>query len=260
MLASDPQVDPFAMVEEAIVRIPRPEHDPIFSRALGQFVRHVGAREVLELGTGHGGSACWLATGLRLNGGGTLTTIDRDTAPAVAPLLESAGVADVTRVVRTPRSYTAELMSLIQANTNGDRCNPQFDLCFVDGAHNWDTDGFAFFLVEKLLRPGGWLVFDDLDWSYATSLHLSPVDAEVASLMSAEEQSARQVRDVFELLVRQHPGFDVVRQFRFHGWARKSGPQDSTSASRLIDELEAAGDLVGFQNGAPNGERRPISR
>src|SRR5580698_1754191 len=115
MLASDPQVDPFAMVEEAIVRIPRPEHDPIFSRALGQFVRHVGAREVLELGTGHGGSACWLATGLRLNGGGTLTTIDRDTAPAVAPLLESAGVADVTRVVRTPRSYTAELMSLIQA-------------------------------------------------------------------------------------------------------------------------------------------------
>ena len=84
MLASDPQVDPFAMVEEAIVRIPRPEHDPIFSRALGQFVRHTGAREVLELGTGHGGSACWLATGLRLNGGGTLTTIDRDTAPAVA--------------------------------------------------------------------------------------------------------------------------------------------------------------------------------
>jgi predicted O-methyltransferase YrrM len=238
------------MVEEAVARIPYPEHDPIFSRLLGQFVRHIGAREVLELGTGHGGSACWLATGLRLNGGGTLTTMDRDTAPAVAQLLESAGVADMTRVVRTSRSYTWELMRLIQANTVDYRCNPQFDLCFVDGAHNWDTDGFAFFLVEKLLRPGGWLVFDDLDWTYANCLRLSPADAEVARLMSPEEQSTRQVRDVFEFLVRQHPGFDVVHQFRFHGWARKSGPQDAAAASRLIDELEAAGELAGFQNGA----------
>jgi predicted O-methyltransferase YrrM len=242
---SDSQADPYAVVEEAVagLRLPHPEHDPIFGRALGQFVRHMGAHEVLELGTGHGGSACWLATGLRLNGGGTLTTIDRDTAPAVAQLLKSAGVADMTRIVRTSRSYTMELMRLVQANTVDYRCNPQFDFCFIDGAHNWDTDGFAFFLVEKLLRPGGWLVFDDLDWTYETCLHLSPVDADVASLMSTEERSTRQIRDVFELLVRQHPGFDVVRQFRDHGWARKSGPQDSTEESRLIDALEAAGDL-----------------
>ncbi len=247
MLVSDSRVDPFAMAEEAVAHLPRPEHDPVFSRALGQFVRHTGAREVLELGTGHGGSACWLATGLRLNGGGTLTTMDRDTAPAVAQLLRSAGVADMTRIVRTSRSYTWELMRLIQANTTDYRCNPQFDFCFIDGAHNWDTDGFAFFLVEKLLRPGGWLVFDDLDWTYATCLSLAPVDAEVARLMSPEERSTRQIRDVFEFLVRQHPGFDVVRQFRHHGWARKSGPQDSTHETRLIDELEAVnGDAAGI--------------
>jgi predicted O-methyltransferase YrrM len=249
-LVSDSQVDPFAVVEEVVAQIPYPEHDPIFGRMLGQFVRHIGPCEVLELGTGHGGSACWLATGLLLNGGGTLTTIDRDTAPAVEQLLKSAGVADMTRIVRASRSYTQELMHLIQANTADNRCNPQFDFCFVDGAHNWDTDGFAFFLVEKLLRPGGWLVFDDLAWTYENTLRLSPVDAEVARLMSPEERSTPQIRDVFELLVRQHPGFDVVRQFRFHGWARKSGPQDSTDASRLIDELQAAGDLAGFQNGA----------
>jgi predicted O-methyltransferase YrrM len=245
LIMSDSHIDPFAIVEEAVARLPWPEHDPVFSRALAQFVRHTGAREVLELGTGHGGSACWLATGVRLNGGGTLTTMDRDSAPSVEQLLKSAGVAEMTRVVRTPRSYTSELMQLIQANTVDYRCNPQFDFCFVDGAHNWDTDGFAFFLVEKLLRPGGWLVFDDLDWTYATTLSLAPVDAEVASFMSPEERSTPQIRDVFELLVRQHPGFDVVRQFRVHGWARKSGPQDSTDDSRLIDELEAAVDLHG---------------
>lgn len=240
---TDSHADPFAIVEEAVAGLPRPEHDPIFSRALAQFVRHIGAREVLELGTAHGGSACWLAAGLRLNGGGTLTTMDRDTAPPVGHLLKSAGVAGMTRVVRTSRSYTWELMRLIQANTVDYRCNPQFDFCFIDGAHNWDTDGFAFFLVEKLLRPGGWLVFDDLDWTYATCLSLAPVDAEVAALMTPEERSTPQIRDVFELLVRQHQGFDVIRQFRDHGWARKSGPQDSMDEIRLIDELEAASDL-----------------
>jgi predicted O-methyltransferase YrrM len=240
MLVSESHVDPYAIVEEAVAGVPRPEHDPVFSRALAEFIRHIGAREVLELGTGHGGSACWLATGIRLNGAGTLTTIDRGTAPDVAQLLKSAEVDDITRVVRTPRSYISELMRLIQANTADDRCDPQFDFCFVDGAHNWDTDGFAFFLVEKLLRPGGWLVFDDLDWTYASTVSLAPVDAEVASLMSPEERSTRQIRDVFELLVRQHPGFDVVRQFRHHGWARKSGLQDSAEAIRLIDEIETA--------------------
>ena len=211
MLANDPLVDPFAMVEKAIVQIPRPQHDPIFSRALGQFVQHIGAREVLELGTGHGGSACWLATALRLNGGGTLTTVDRDTAPAATPLLESAGVADLTRVVRTPRSYTAELMRLIRANTTDDRCNPQFDLCFIDGAHNWDTDGFAFFLVEKLLRPGGWLLMDDLDWTYAQDPSRSATDGIVHRELSERERTEPHLRAVFDLIVAQHPSFTELR-------------------------------------------------
>ena len=79
MLASEPQVDRFAMVKEAPSGAPIPSTIQSSAAALGHRTAHC-AREVLELGTGHGGSACWLATGLRLNGGGTLTTIDRDTA------------------------------------------------------------------------------------------------------------------------------------------------------------------------------------
>jgi hypothetical protein len=30
---------------------------------------------------------------------------------------------------------------------------------------NWDTDGPSLFLVDRLLRPGGWIVFDDIEWS-----------------------------------------------------------------------------------------------
>jgi hypothetical protein len=44
--------------------------------------------------------------------------------------------------------------------------DPIYDFCYIDGGHSWDVSGFGFFLVEKLVRPGGWLLFDDLDWTY----------------------------------------------------------------------------------------------
>jgi predicted O-methyltransferase YrrM len=46
---------------------------------------------------------------------------------------------------------------------------PRFDLCYLDGAHNWFVDGLAFFLVHRLLKPGGWIIFDDVDWTYESS-------------------------------------------------------------------------------------------
>src|SRR5258707_1117285 len=85
-----------------------------------------------------------------------------DGAPFTEPaeLLARLGLAGFVDVVHARRSYTWELMRLIESRVVEGRCRPFFDLCFVDGAHTWDTDGLAFFLVEKLLRPGGWVVFD----------------------------------------------------------------------------------------------------
>ena len=28
---------------------------------------------------------------------------------------------------------------------------PRFDFCYIDGVHNWADDGFAFFLIDRLL-------------------------------------------------------------------------------------------------------------
>ena len=43
---------------------------------------------------------------------------------------------------------------------------PRFDLVYLDGAKNWTIDGLAVVLAERLLRPGGWLLMDDLHWTY----------------------------------------------------------------------------------------------
>ncbi|MGL5809687.1 MAG: hypothetical protein ACRCYQ_07075, partial [Nocardioides sp.] len=74
-----------------------------------------------------------------------------------------------------------------------------FDFAFIDGAHSWFVDGLAFFLVDKLLKPGAWVLFDDLDWTYATSPTLS--QTELVRSMPEDERNTPQIGKVFELLV-----------------------------------------------------------
>ena len=57
------------------------------------------------------------------------------------------------------RSFTMTLMDMLEKNDS-----PMFDFCYFDGGHTWDITGYAFLLVDKLLLPGAWFVFDVLDW------------------------------------------------------------------------------------------------
>ena len=65
-------------------------------------------------------------------------------------------------------SYTWWLKEQVQARSDrAGNVEPLYDFVYLDGAKNWTIDGLAVVLVEKLLRPGGWLLMDDLDWTYA---------------------------------------------------------------------------------------------
>jgi hypothetical protein len=75
------------------------------------------------------------------------------------------------------------------------------------------------------LRPGGWILFDDLDWKAGTiaERHESkgePLPSWLARL-TKEELQATHVRKVWELLVRQHPGFESFSEEGQWGFAHK---------------------------------------
>jgi predicted O-methyltransferase YrrM len=122
-------------------------------------------------------------------------------------------------------------MKLLEENNN-----PIFDFCYLDGAHDWATDGFAFLLVDKLLKPGGWIIFDDIDWSYAKSPALKEKD--FVKRMSEEERTTHQVRKVYELLVKTHPNYDSFKVESAWAYARKS---DKISKS---DKIEIKKEIV----------------
>lgn len=178
--------------------------------------------DLLEIGFYQGKSSSYLAAILEDRGGeGHLTTIDRESAreksPGIEELLAALGLGHRVTPLWAQRSYTWELGRMVR---DGKRA--VFDFCYFDGGHTWDLTGFGFVLVDMLLKPGGWIIFDDLDWTIEKSIAKREGRESAYAKFSEDELQARNVRLVFETIV-PHLGYgSLSEEPRFHwGIARK---------------------------------------
>ena len=179
-------------------------------------------QNILELGFGHGVSTCYIAGAVDDLGRGTITTIDsisaREAEPNIEHLLGSLGLAKYVAIFYEPTSYIWWLMKMLE-----ERPSPRFDFCYIDGAHDWFADGFAFFLVDRLLKPGGLIIFDDLDWTYESSPTLKKTQR--VKRMPQDEKSTPQIRKVYELLVKPHPAYGEFMEKGRWAYARKTSTE-----------------------------------
>ena len=183
--------------------------------------------DCLELGFAHGVSSCYVAAALDEMGQGHLTSVDLLAGlewqhPSIEELLAKAGLARYVTVAREQTTYTWFLKKAIEANSAGANCEPIWDFCFIDGPKNWTIDGCAFFLVDKLLRQNGWLLFDDLRWTYETFDLSDEMNGILITQMGDDERTTPQIELVFRLLVMQHPDYgNFLIQDDWWGWAQK---------------------------------------
>ena len=216
-----------------------PHIPPDRGRLLYDFIIATKPRNILELGFAHGTSACYMAAALDELGGGEILTIDNQQAklrtPDINSLMNTTGLARYITPMFAQRSYTWELMKLLEQHTKDGRTEAQFDFVFIDGGHTWDSDGFSFLLSDRLLRPGGWVLFDDVTWTPSVCAGEPWVDA-----MPEEEREVAQVEKAFQLLVVPDPNYE---NFEFDGvwaWARKkSDVQTGSERADLMRKLYA---------------------
>lgn len=222
---------------------------PEFGRRVYDHIRKTGPDRALELGTAHGVSAAYIAAALEANGAGELTTVDHSGAafdPSPEDVLARAGLAHRVTIVRAHSSYNWFLKAQIEAasDTLGN-CEPIYDFCYLDGSKNWNVDGLAVVLIEKLLRPDGWLLMDDLEWTYESNPWIVPSgDGLPLGPISESERTQPHLLGVFELLVKQHPSFThFIHEDAWYGWAQKR-PGDprryELANSRPLSALVAA--------------------
>lgn len=173
--------------------------------------------QAIEVGFAHGVSTSYIAAALEEaspESGALVTSIDIKASAELSPkpenFLDALGLTDRVDIYREATCATWRLMRMLDADPS-----PRFDLFFLDGAHTWAADGFLFFLVDRLMRPGGWIVLDDLNWTLAGCPE-SMARPEVAAL-PIEQRDTAQVGKVYDLLIRTHPGYG---NFRVDGqWA-----------------------------------------
>ena len=157
----------------------------------------------LEVGFFHGKSSLLIASIFEEIGEGHLITYDLESArnrdPNILQLLNDYNLSHRVTPVFCKRSYTWELAKIIK-----DMKGPIFDFCYLDGAHTWDATGFGFFLIDILLKPGGIIIFDDMDWT----INKSPAyqkflkeGKDPYSQFPEDEKNSSCVRMVFEKLV-----------------------------------------------------------
>jgi predicted O-methyltransferase YrrM len=228
-----------------------PFMSPELGRRVYEHVRANRPEQTLELGTAHGVSAVYIAAALEANGRGHLTTVDHGGAtfdPAPEDVLTRAGLAHRVTIVCEHSSYNWFLKEEIEQASDADgNCTPRYDFCYLDGSKNFNLDGLAVVLVEKLLRPGGWLLMDDLEWTYQqhNPWILPSGDGRPLGPLSQDERTQPHLRAVFELLVKQHPSFTrLVREDEWYGWAQKLPGQErryELATSRPLGALLAAG-------------------
>lgn len=201
-------------------------------KRISDFIVENGLKDILELGFRYGVSTCYMAAALARNGGGKIVTIDRLSAKELTPnienLLSSLDLLDLVEIFYEPTSYNWRLMKFIEEGRES--C---FDFVYIDGAHNWYDDGFAFFLVDRMLRPGGWIIFDDLYWTYDSSPTLK--DSEAVKNMPIDEKTTPQVEKIYDLLVKRHQNYSNFKVM--HGWAYAQKNESLGSNNSLDREI-----------------------
>jgi len=175
---------------------------------------------ILEIGFYQGKSTAYFAAILKERGKGHITTIDKISAlrhdPGIEKNLETVGLSNHVTPIFCERSHTWELGKMVSSPNR-----PSFDLCYFDGGHTWDVTGFGFVLVDLLLKPGGWIIFDDLDWTIKKSPAAIENNYSSYRNYSADERSTPGVRMVFENLV---PARGYINTFEKMGWGFAQKP------------------------------------
>lgn len=103
-----------------------------------------------------------------------------------------------------------------------------FDLVYLDGAHTFLHDGLATALLKKLVKPGGYIIFDDLNWSYKKAPDLNPeIRPETLKEFSEEQIETEQVNMIIDVFMKTDNEWELIVKKNNSGVYRKK-PKSST--------------------------------
>lgn len=173
-----------------------------------EFIRGTNCRSIAEVGIYKGHTSIGFAE--YLDGEGELHLFDyEDRVKDIQAKINALGYQNVRIFGSTYKlmdSYNWSLAKLLEEHPE-----PIYDYIFIDGAHTWAVDALTTYLADQLLIPGGYLDFDDYEWTLGASPSLKPSTFPLTGKLYTEEQiAAPQVKMIVDLIVRRNPQYREV--------------------------------------------------
>ncbi len=199
-----------------------------------KFITQRSLPRVLELGFNWGVSSCYIAAALAKLGGGQLLSIDLESRAAFEPgaegFLKALGLRQYATLFYERETYNWRLRAFLHMDPR-----PEFDLVYLDGAHLFEPDALAFLLAERMLAPGGYMIFDDLNWTLERS-EFHSAQPEVRALPE-DIRATPHVREVFELLAKPHPNIALTWENSGWGFAQKRKMHELDTEMQVLARL-----------------------
>lgn len=244
----------FSRVQEAVGNLPhiaRPN-----AKVLYDFIIKHDVRQVLEIGFAYGVASCFIAAALQeiwasqsqaemqIRERPKLVSVDfirtgRHYSPSIEDMLGLLNLQEYVDVRWTQTGYHWFLHDEIRDQSVGSNvCRPKYDLAIIDCSKNWTLESGGFFLVDKLLKFGGTIIWDDYHWTYAKADRRRGETAGIShSSLTKDEWEIPHIREVVHILAMQHPhyrDFKIVEDGNWV-WARKysTGGEGGTVVKRI---------------------------
>ena len=109
-----------------------------------------------------------------------------------------------------------------------------FDLVYLDGAHSFLFSGLACALLKTLIRENGWLIFDDMSWSYGNSPNHNPkVEPGILEQYTQEQVDTFQIQMVVDAFMKNDSDWKCERTTKRRAIFRKL-PKNQSVFSKLF--------------------------
>lgn len=146
--------------------------DSTVLRLLDDILEQNPAPVVYEIGVGVGATTLPIAQALNNNGRLLLFSRAKDVLELSADLRQLGYTNICDAWGSATKTYSGYHFELARGFVDG--ALPEFDLAFIDGGHVFHLDGSATCILKELCKPGGYMVFDDWNWTLAKSPTMNP--------------------------------------------------------------------------------------
>jgi FkbM family methyltransferase len=165
---------------------------------------------IAEIGVGIGATTLVMAA--LLDNAGELHLYDFN--PKVDELLADltkVGFTNIRGFGNTNRHWDSYNWTLSRMILDGKR--DVYDYIYIDGAHTFGVDALAFVLCDRLLKPEGYLEFDDYSWSFSKSHWMQDIRDQ---FMTDEQACTPQVKMVVDLFLNGNAEYTSVQPNRLY--------------------------------------------